>query len=520
MRQNSSCFLWQALSSPEPTRCVGEGRSRIPNLRIGSVSICALSWMALLFLPVFAIAQGVPKVDETQTIALRLRAVGPPVPSFRYELIPAQRELVPGNAALLHHRAMHFLSESRPSTKEHFEKQEKLREALDGPLDRFPKEEVRAFLRPHSSVYREMEAAVKCDHCAWGIDQRVIADGIGVLLPEAQKLRELAFLLRLRCRLHLADGKFELALKDIQSGLVLAQHAAQGPTLIHFLVGNALATMFIMEFEQTIQSPDCPSLYWSLTALPRPLLDLRKGMEGEIRSMEATIPIPKGVDKGPMTPEEALAALDRVWAGIAKLAEQPESPGIAQSRMSLALYVTLQHPTARKTLLAAGKAEAELDAMPPAQVVMLDALIRFRNLRDEHFVWYTAPYAEAMQGMRLSNEKTRAIRKNPPLDLLQTMLSLMLPATERIYGAQLRTERRLASLRVVEAVRLHAYRNDGKLPTKLSDVTSVPVPVDPTTNQAFEYVATVNSFTVTVPPPPGEKVDRGSSWKYVVTIAK
>jgi hypothetical protein len=221
-----------------------------------------------------------------------------------------------------------------------------------------------------------------------------------------------------------------------------------------------------------------------------------------------------------MTPDDALAALDRLWAGIQKLSDESDRPTLAQSRLGLAAYITMQHPSARKSLLAAGKTEAELDAMPPAQVVMLDALVRFRNLRDEHYVWFNAPYAEAMQGMRTSEARVRELRERPSFDYLQAALLLMLPAVDKVYGAQVRTERRLASLRAVEAVRLYAAQNDGKLPGKLADVTAVPVPTDPATGRAFEYTADGDRFTIDVQPPPGQKVQQGNSWKYMVTLAK
>lgn len=460
------------------------------------------------------------KSPEGPAYSLSLRAVGPPVPSFRYELVPAARNLVRNNAALLHHRTLHLLADVRPPAKEWVAAQEKYDKALQGPLKNFPKDDVRTFLQTYRNVFREMEAAVKCDRCEWGTEDRVATEGISFLIPDAQKLRELAFLLRLRCRLHAAEGKIDLALRDVQTGFVLARHAAQGPTLIHFLIGNAIATIFIAELEQVMQVSDCPNLYWSLTALPRPLIDLRKPIEGELRSMEATIPIPKDVDKGPMTPEEALAALDRLWSGIQKLAESEPGLGLPESRLGLALYVTLQHPSARKSLLAAGKTEAELDAMPPAQVVMLDMLVRFRNVRDEHFVWFNAPYPEAVQGMRQSNQKLEEMRRGPAFDYLQMLVALLLPAVDKVYSVQVRTERRLASLRAVEAVRLYAAKNDGKLPAKLADVTAVPVPADPATGQPFEYAVEGNRFTITVPTPSGDKPDQGNHWRYVVTVAK
>ncbi len=404
-------------------------KSRFQLFAIALTSAAAASFSTALF------AQDADKQADTTTYSLTLRPVGPPVPSFRYELIPSVRNLEHNNAALLHHRALLILADTRPAGKEYYQAQEKFQTALDGPIKDFPREQARTYLKTFNNVFKEVEAAAKCDHCDWGTDQRIAADGIGFLLPEAQKIRELAMLLKLRCRVHLLDGKVDLALRDVQTGFVLARHAAQGPTLIQFLVGNAVATMFIGELEKIMQAADCPNLYWSLTALPRPLVDLRKGMEGEMRSMDATIPMPKNVDKGPMSPEDALAALDRLWAGIQRLAEQPGQQGKAESRMGLAFYITLQLPSARKSLLAAGKTRAELDAMPPAQVVMLDALVRFRNLRDEHFVWFDSPYAEAIQGMRKSEARIKALGKQP-FDYLQTMLLLLLPAVDKVYGAR------------------------------------------------------------------------------------
>ena len=456
-----------------------------------------------------------PKLPEYH---LTLRPVGPPLPSFKYELLPA-RDLVKANAALLWHRAMHLYADARPAGQEFYQARDRLDAALNKPLKEFSKEEARTFLRPFHTTFKEMEAAARCDHCEWGTADRIAVEGIGFMIPDAQRIRELAFLLSVRARLHAADGKVDAALRDVQAGYALARHAAQGPTLIHFLIGTAVAAQITRELEHTMQVPGCPNLYWSLTALPRPLVDLTRGMEGEIRSMEATIPLPKNVDKGPMTPDEALAALDRLWAGVVKLAGEEGQVGLPEGRLGLAFYITMQHPSARKALRAAGKTEAELDAMPPAQVVMLDSLVRFRNLRDEHFVWFKAPYAEAVQGMRASEAKLKELKRSPPLDFLQTMLLLLLPAVDKVYEAEVRLERRIASLRAVEAVRLHAAKHD-RLPATLADVREVPVPVDPATGQPFEYAVEGNRYTVTVPPPPGEPPTQSNTWKYVVTLAR
>jgi len=52
---------------------------------------------------------------------------------------------------------------------------------------------------------------------------------------------------------------------------------------------------------------------------------------------------------------------------------------------------------------------------------------------------------------------------------------------------QIRLDRRVAAVRVVEAIRLYAASHDGKLPEELSQITEVPLPEDPATGKPFEY---------------------------------
>jgi hypothetical protein len=59
-------------------------------------------------------------------------------------------------------------------------------------------------------------------------------------------------------------------------------------------------------------------------------------------------------------------------------------------------------------------------------------------------------------------------------------------AFELFFQPALLLQRRLELLRVIEALRLHAYIT-GKWPANLADVTCAPVPDDPLTGQPFHY---------------------------------
>src|SRR5687767_13744329 len=99
--------------------------------------------LSLFVVASMAIAQDAEPKPATTIHSLTLRPNGPPVPSFRYELLTPHRDQNSNNAALLHHRALHVLTDNKSPAKEHYEMQEKFSKALEGAPKDFPKEEVR-----------------------------------------------------------------------------------------------------------------------------------------------------------------------------------------------------------------------------------------------------------------------------------------------------------------------------------------------------------------------------------------
>ena len=102
-----------------------------------------------------------------------------------------------------------------------------------------------------------------------------------MLLPEVQEARNFGRLLHGRARVQMARGDVEGAIESIQTGLALARHVAQGETLINGLVGTAISGMMLLATQELIAQPDSPNMYWALSTLPSPLIDLRPGLEAE-----------------------------------------------------------------------------------------------------------------------------------------------------------------------------------------------------------------------------------------------
>jgi hypothetical protein len=77
---------------------------------------------------------------------------------------------------------------------------------------------------------------------------------------------------------------------------------------------------------------------------------------------------------------------------------------------------------------------------------------------------------------------------------------LLLSAIPKVIESNNRLERRIAALRIIEALRLYAAGHDGQLPDKLADITEVPVPNDPGTGMPFEYERDKDTATLIAPP--------------------
>jgi hypothetical protein len=98
------------------------------------------------------------------------------------------------------------------------------------------------------------------------------------------------------------------------------------------------------------------------------------------------------------------------------------------------------------------------------------------------------------------------------------LIRTLTPAYRQWVFAARRNNRRIAELRVIEALRLFAALHDRSLPETLSDIREVPIPDDPLTGKAFGYWREGTSAILEVVPPPGF-TDPAYGRRYEITIA-
>jgi hypothetical protein len=447
---------------------------------------------------------------EPEPVKLTIRPAGVPSLALKYQLLPELKDQTPGNAALVYYRA--FSPESWGSFR-HPGVLEKVVAAIQAPLKDVPRQNLNWVL--NSSMLREVDRAARREYVDWELAERVRREGIMVLLPDIQGLREMGQLLSLRARLEIAQGNHDKAVYTLQTGLALARHTGEGPLLIQALVAIAIAQQTLDRLEELIQQPGAPNFYWALTDLPRPFADLRKPLQGEKLTLYAGFPLLGDIETVPLTPQQQQQLLGALGAGMERALGYGPRPGWTDRLAGVGL-VMRAYPGARRALVAEGRPPAEVEALPALQVMLIDALHQYRRLQDDLFRWYGLPYWEARPGLERAERQERRARQHlegrPFLDFL--------PRISRVVFVAVRMDRRIAALRCIEAVRLHAAAHDGKLPAALADIHEVPIPLDPVTGKPFEYRASGDRATLYAPPPPGEQPRPDNIVNYQLTLSR
>jgi hypothetical protein len=190
----------------------------------------------------------------------------------------------------------------------------------------------------------------------------------------------------------------------------------------------------------------------------------------------------------PRTPTEWASHLRRMHKGMVnwyrRLAEFGDA-GIGSKELlewDLDRFKTEVLPAAREYLKPpGGRSEVHTAEMCDDQAIALYLAGYYREMRDELFKASYLPVREALPRIAAAEKRRPAVSRGP-LALFGAIL-----AKQSYLIPMLTLDRQVATLRVIEALRLHAAAHDGRLPESLDEITEVSVPEDPATDKPFIY---------------------------------
>jgi hypothetical protein len=289
-------------------------------------------------------------------------------------------------------------------------------------------------------------------------------------------------------------GDVDAALATVRLGYELADKVAREPTFVSALVSLAQLRMVNDALVAVMNHPKSPNLYWALALVPGRAGVLRTAYDGEEVLLVGSIPALARVRAG-----ESLSAAQ--WRKVLTDDVEP----FFQTMENYRKVIKIKHPHAigdagADALRRAREDYAVRHDLPAEDARAVDAAVVLGE-------FYFAEYQKAVDDAT----KTRSL----PYPVMIERLNALAPTLKRLREEQAanpflgavdefrrgvwgfaRTDRQLAALTAVEAIRSYAAANGGKLPARLEDVVETPVPLNPVTAKPFEYKLDGNVATI------------------------
>lgn len=440
-----------------------------------------------------------------------------PVPALKYRFVVPLHERKPGNAATHYLRSFGEFSPNdrwRRITDKYGEQVFDWYE-YDTPVEALPMQGFREAARMFQKLVDDFIAsASRCRHCDWGLHEMDLT-GIEVLnyrLSEAQESRAISRGLTLVSRLAIIEGRFEDAIEHIRMNYQLGQDISKQRFLVCSLIGMAEVGMANKSVIELISAAESPNLYWALSELPSPIIDMREALNLEMSFGLRMFPVLLDAETRTHPPEEWTRLLTTMVddfteslesLGNSRFARQKTLAQFGAMGMSLVVY-----PAAKQRLIDAGKLPHEVEAMPVSQVLILDAAREFQIAADSFEKWSFVPYHQ------MGTVELQAFA--PPAGFGKLLAHQLLPAVQAARTAQMRTQWQLDGLRVIEALRMHAAVT-GDFPSSLDEIDVVPVPQNPITQDDFVYRLDGDTAVLELPFSDGMP---GAAWRFEIQLAK
>jgi hypothetical protein len=420
-------------------------------------------------------------------------------PSGRYKLMPDLVEQRAGNGAPL------FLAAGRvgPDAKAADEITGKLGDRFrEMSLEKLAEENVGGALNPFSERLALIDIAARREDAVWETTLR--DQGANAPLAFLNDMRINARLLSLKARWQIARGDWAGAERTLQTALSMAYQMNNRAVLIQALVEVGIVDLLLDRVAEWTGRSGAPNLYWALTDLPDPFVDLRSVRRWDESMVYFTFPQLAGrlEDVSPAQWRSISVAMERLPS------PQDRPPGGFQS----ALFVASTYPKAKKALIGAGLADEKVNAMPLNQVVGIYLFRQYQTEAEEAWKRWALPYWEGLGKAPASDDEWEMRRKwvseNPFMALIPIVRNARLQFA--------RVDRKIAVLRVIESLRDFASSHDNRLPTSLQELTDLPAPINPVTGKAFSYQSTGDSAILEIEP----DYARGPTIVYRLTVAR
>ena len=449
-------------------------------------------------------------------IRMTVTPAAEPASKLRYHLMARDMDLKPGNAVPYYYRSLMELRPTLKGVREKFNEDTELGHwhsagAEATPIAKLPLEKVRQASQAFDSIYNSnLKPAFERSDCDWQLNVEELRgpEIISIHLSEFQDSREIARMLSLRTRLAIAENRYGDAVEIMRQNYRLGRDVAKVPFLVCGLIGIAIESVTNRTLIELIANPDSPNMYWAIGELPQPPIDLRPAVRFEMDFGPRVFPLIHNAETTDHSMQEWNRLFTQTIGDLQNMglffpsssAKNDPATGLIATAVGLAGY---SH--AKERLIADGMNRARVEKMAVGQVIAIYTERIYRGFADESEHLWQVPFA---QSERLAKRLDKKIAAAKPFGTgvdreFLPMVTLLVPAMQASRQAQMRLDREVASLRVIEALRMYAAEHDGRLPARLEEIDQVPVPDNPATEKHFAYRLDGSTAVLELPPTDG-----------------
>lgn len=459
---------------------------------------------------------------QLTTFQMSVTPAAEPVPALKHRLTLREIDLKQGNAAPYYYRAFMGGLQAEKAAVEKFGEEYQTWYGQDARLDELPLEKIHEAVQIwNGPIMKNLRMAAQRRQCDWGWDVEDIRgpELMSFLLQEVQVSRSLSRALILQTRLALAEKRIEDAIGFLRLNYRLSRDVAREPMLICNLVGIAIANMGNWEVIELIAQPGSPNLYWAMTELPRPFIEIRNSVRTEMALGLRTFPFILDAETAEYSPEEWSRRLAKAFidfGAVSSIGVQTPHHRMTIARIGVTGMSMFAYPSAKQRLTGDGMDRKLVERMPVGKVIAVDSLRQYRRIADGSEKWLYVPFRVARK-----RESTELIHTGGPEAALTrgfgyVVASFMLPAIQSARDAEQRFVWQMNGIRTVEAIRMHAAKAGG-LPRSLDEIDIVPLPENPATGASYEY--TLHGETAVLDLPFGDGFP-GIAWRFEITLRK
>ncbi len=443
---------------------------------------------------------GAWQIDREMTV----QPAAAPRRALKHRLLPPALDRQRGNAAALYREAFEALegAEEEPG----FDR-EALLNVPDHSMEQLRGEagdEAHELLERLEPILSQVADASRRDTCDWALPTR--EKGILSRLEAVASSRAVTKYFNARIRLAIAEGRAEHAMDDVQTVVAMADHINKKDTLVSSLVAMANFGLLLDHLATMLEMPEAPNLYWALSTLPSPLLSMRDLLEFEEGMLFWSLP-----ERDIQAWRDGNVSVETVIESMETALELPIDIGAprleglprGQRRWHVIRGIVQTHERAREKLRERGWDKEEVEKLDMHEAVVAYQVAVIEEVRDDFMKWQYLPLEERPLDVAGRIEDRYAEKHPVGVGLLDA------EGLESVMHRSYQLIRRIAILRTVEAVRLHAAGHGGALPRTLEEIGEVPVPDDPVTGEPFTYQREGETVVIATEPDEADPLGKG-----------